>query len=88
LRIIGFSSSPDADRQPLSSRIPEIAADLDGGVLAEARAAGVGRMLTISTTVRHFTALGHPYASSANGFAIVMQPSILTVASLRCREPR
>ena len=35
---------------------PELAADLDG-VIARARAAGVGLMLTISTKVRHFTAL-------------------------------
>jgi len=35
---------------------PELAADLDG-VLLRARAAGVGLMLTISTKVRHFTAL-------------------------------
>ncbi|HEY6920668.1 MAG TPA: TatD family hydrolase [Methyloceanibacter sp.] len=35
---------------------PELAADLDG-VIARARAAGVGLMLTISTKVRHFIAL-------------------------------
>ncbi|MGA9602988.1 MAG: TatD family hydrolase [Methyloceanibacter sp.] len=35
---------------------PELKADLDG-VLARAHAAGVGRMLTISTKVGHFTAL-------------------------------
>ncbi|HET9572562.1 MAG TPA: hypothetical protein VFP29_02430 [Methyloceanibacter sp.] len=38
--------------------------------------------------IRHFAALGYPYASSANGFAIVTRQSILTLASLRCREPR
>jgi hypothetical protein len=37
--------------------------ELDG-VLAGARAVGVGLMLTISTKVRHFAAPGHPYASS------------------------
>ena len=42
---------------------PELAADLDD-VIARARAAGVGLMLTISTKVRHFAAPGHPYASS------------------------
>jgi len=32
-------------------------------LLAGARAADVGLMPTVSTRVRHFTALGHPYAS-------------------------